>query len=279
MRLTGKERAMQLKIVIFEVKKVGSVFFMSFLFLAIANLNFANAESQKAPKPVAAVAEKADSSAHNFPNEPQEFVVCTGWHALCSASYDCKVNGDKADCDCMRVNETHIAATSEIQDAAVKRKTEIKCTNVHPCDVDQAPVCKAIRNGQYTVDHVKYDWVSTYSYRGWCSLLAQGLKACDPGADGYTGDTSWAICDLAPCTEIQNPSDPDKPLSCQCRVVKDTPFVGMRNSCTGDNGGIMSSMVLEAWDFQNNTYPFPMPGYEYVQGACAPLGSDPLPQQ
>jgi hypothetical protein len=38
-------------------------------------------------------------------------------------------------------------------------------------------------------------------------------------------------------------------------------------------------MVLEAWDFQNNTYPFPMPGYEYVQGACAPLGSDPLPQQ
>ena len=31
-----------------------------------------------------------------------------------------------------------------------------------------------------------------------------------------------------------------------------------------------------AWDFRNNTCPFPMPGYEYVQGACAPLKSDPL---
>lgn len=36
----------------------------------------------------------------------------------------------------------------------------------------------------------------------------------------------------------------------------------------------MSSMPLSGWDFQNNTYTFPMPGYEYVQGACAPLKSD-----
>jgi hypothetical protein len=35
-------------------------------------------------------------------------------------------------------------------------------------------------------------------------------------------------------------------------------------------------MQLSGWDFQNNTYLFPMPGYEYVQGACAPLKSDPL---
>ena len=58
---------------------------------------------------------------------------------------------------------------------------------------------------------------------------------------------------------------------------KDTPFVGINDSCTGNNGGIMSSLPIEAWDFQNNTYTFPMPGYEYVQGACAPLKSDPLP--
>jgi hypothetical protein len=257
------------------MKRVGSLVLKSLVFLAIANLNFADAQAQKAPQPVAQVGEKKDSSTHNFPNAPQEFVVCTGWHALCSASPDCKINGDKAYCDCMRVNETHIVATSEIQDTAVKRVTEVKCTNVHPCDVDQAPVCSAIKYGQYKVDNVKYDWVSTYSYRGWCSLLKL-VKACDQTAPGYTGDLYWAVCDAAPCTENQNPFDPNRPLSCQCRVVENTPFVGMNGSCTGDNGGIMSSMPLWAWDFQNNTYPFPMPGYEYVQGACAPLESDPL---
>jgi len=228
---------------------------------------------------LAEVGKKTDRSTHNFPNAPQEFVVCTGWHALCSASPDCKMNGDMADCDCLRVNETHIVLTTEIQDTAVKRMTEVKCTNVHPCDIDQAPVCEAIKYGQYEVDNVKYDWVSTYSYRGWCSLLKLKFTACDPRAPDYTGDSYWAVCDAAPCTENQNPSDLNRPLSCQCRVVKakDTPFVGMNDSCTGVNGGIMSSFPLSAWDFQNNTYPFPMPGYEYVQGACAPLGSDPLP--
>ena len=207
--------------------------------------------------------------------KPQGAVVCTGWHALCTASTDCKMNGDKAACDCLRVNETHIVLTTEIQDAAVKNLTQAKCTIEHPCGVDQAPVCNAIKSGQYTVDNVKYDWVSTYSYRGWCSLLGTKLKACDVNAPGYTGDSSWAICDVAPCTENQHPSNPDKPLSCQCRVEK-TPFVGTNGSCTGDNGGIMSSMELKAWDFQNNTYRIPVPGYEYVQGACAPLKSDPL---
>ncbi len=210
---------------------------------------------------------------------PQEFVVCTGWHALCSASTDCKMNDGRttATCDCLRVSETHIVLTAEIQDAAARNLTLDKCTREHPCDVDQAPVCKAIKSGRYAVDNVRYRWVSTYSYRGWCSILERKPKACDPGAPGYSGDTSWAICDLAPCTENRNPSDPEKPLSCQCRVVENTPFVGANGTCTGDNGGIMSSMAQSGWDFQNNTYTFPMPGYEYVQGACAPLKSDPFP--
>jgi hypothetical protein len=38
----------------------------------------------------------------------------------------------------------------------------------------------------------------------------------------------------------------------------------------------MSSSPAALWDFQNNTYTFYMPGYEYVRGACAPLKSDPL---
>lgn len=183
------------------------------------------------------------------------------------------MRGDKADCDCMRVNETHIVETSAIQDAAIKRETLTKCTRDHPCGVDQAPVCTAIRDGQYRVDDVSYNWVSTYSYRGWCSILAKKFVPCDPGAKGYSGDLHWAICDAAPCTEIQNPSDPERPLVCECRA-QNTPFVGL-SDCTGVNGGIFSSFPLEAWDFQNNTYPFQMPGYEYVQGACDVVRSDP----
>lgn len=224
---------------------------------------------------LAEVGGKPDNSTHNFTDVPQEFVVCNGWHALCTESHDCIMHGDKADCDCMRVNETHIVATNEIQDTLAKNLTLARCTNEHPCDVDQAPVCNAIKYGQYKVDNVRYDWVSTYSYRGWCSLWLKPI-ACDQNATSYTGDRYWAICDAAPCTENLNPSDPDKPLSCQCRV-NNTPFVGINDSCTGNNGGIMSSMPLWAWDFRNNTYPFPMPGYEYVQGACAALKSDPLP--
>lgn len=206
---------------------------------------------------------------------PEDFVVCTGWHALCSSSPDCKMNGEKADCDCMRVNEPHIVATGEIQDPLVKRLTLARCTKKHPCAVDQAPVCKAIKYGSYKVDHVKYKWVSTYSYRGWCDILAQKFVACDQSSPGYSGDLNWAICDAAPCTEKSNPSDPNRPLSCQCRV-ESTPFVGIGN-CTGVNGGIMSSFPVELWDFKNNTYPFAMPGYEFVKGACAEVGSDPRP--
>lgn len=237
------------------MKMVGRVVLASLAFLAMG------------------IGAKPDSRARN--SAAQEFVVCTGWHALCSASTDCKMNGDKAACDCLRVNETHIVETTAIQDTAVKRLTQAKCTDDHPCTVDQAPVCKVIRDGHYKVDAVEYDWVSTYSYRGWCGLLKVKPKACDQRAKGYTGDLYWAICDAAPCTDNPNPSDPDKPLSCQCRVEK-TPFVGPNDTCTGDNGGIISSFPLSGWDFKNNTYTFPMPGYEYVEGACAPLKSDPV---
>jgi hypothetical protein len=257
------------------MKRVGSLVLKLLVFLSIANVNFVNAQVQKAAQPVAQVGEKTDSSTHNFINVPQAFVVCTGWHALCTASYDCKMNGYKADCECLRVNETHIVETTAIQDTAVKRRTRAKCTNEHPCDVDQAPVCKAIKYGRYKVDNVKYDWVSTYSYRGWCNLLKLEPIACDQNAIGYSGDLYWAVCDAAPCMETQNPSNPDKPLSCQCRV-ENTPFLGVNGSCTGDNGGIMSSSPLWAWDFQNNRWRIPIPGYKYVQGACAPLKSDPL---
>lgn len=243
----------------------------SLTFLAVTNLVFAEAHARKAARPVARVGVDTDARTDG----PQEFVVCTGWHALCSASPDCRVNGNKAACDCLRVNETHIVETSAIRDADVARLTRAQCTNERPCDVDRAPVCKAIRRGQYIVDNVKYEWVSTYSYRGWCSLLKSKPRACDQRASGYSGDLFWALCDAAPCAENPNPSDAEKPLTCQC-LVESVPFVGPNGTCTGDSGGIISSFPLSAWDFETNTYAISMPGYEYVQGACAPLKSDPL---
>ena len=238
---------------------------VSLAFLAMADVDLVNAQARKAPRPAARAGEGG---------VPQELVVCTGWHALCSASPDCRKDGDRADCDCLRVDETHVVETTEIQDTAVRRLTLARCTSAHPCDVDRAPVCRAIRDGQYRVDGVRYDWVSTYSYRGWCSLLTPAPIPCDQGVPGYTGDRYWAICDAAPCTENRNPSDPERPLSCRCRVMS-TPFVGAGGSCTGKNGGIMSSFPLSGWDFRNGTYTFPMPGYEGVRGAGAPRKSDP----
>lgn len=211
-------------------------------------------------------------------NAPQQFVACNGWHALCSASTDCRISGDKAYCDCWRVNETHIVETDEIQDPLAKRLTQSNCTDKEPCDVDEAPICNTIRNGQYRVDNVRYDWVSTFSYRGWCGLLKTPPKACDQGAPNYKGDRYWAICDVAPCIAKQNPADPDRPLSCQCRI-QDTPFLGTNGSCTGDRGGIMSSSPLSSWDFRNNTYRIALPGIDYVQSACARLQSDPFPRR
>jgi hypothetical protein len=94
------------------------------------------------------------------------------------------------------------------------------------------------------------------------------------GSYAYS-DVIKQVCDGAPSTENPDPFDPEGPLTCQCRV-EEGPFVGINGSCTGDYGGIMSSSPMSTWDFQANNYLIPVPGLEYVQGACAPLASDPL---
>ena len=253
------------------MRRVTTLVCRSLVLLAMVDVLAVDAFGQNAPDSVG----RSAGSRRRLPDVPQAFVVCNGWHALCSASHDCKMDGDIAECACFRVNEAHIVATGEIQDDKVKRLTEAQCTEKHPCGLDEAPICRAIASGAYKVDGIRYLWVSTYSYRGWCGLLRLKLKACDPTVDGYSGDRYWAICDAAPCTESRHPSDPEKPLICQCRGDTE-PFVGMNDSCTGESGGIMSSMPLWAWDFENNTYPFTMPGYEFVKAACDPLTSDPL---
>jgi hypothetical protein len=206
---------------------------------------------------------------------PDDVVVCTGWHALCSASTDCQVNGDRASCDCLRVNETHMVMTSEIHDPVLRRMTQARCNSKHHCEVDEAPVCKVIRDGQYEVDGIKYPWVSTFSYRGWCDLYRP--KACDVTDNNYRGDRIWAICDAAPCVENPNPADPNRPLTCDCPIVKEQSFIGTKDSCTGENGGIISAMALWVWDFENDTFSVPVPGYDSVRSACAALESDPFP--
>jgi hypothetical protein len=197
---------------------------------------------------------------------PQPVVVCRGWHALCDFATNCEVVGDQANCACWKVKEPYIVETSKIQDQAVKEVTQAICTASHPCDIDEAPVCKAIRFGQFKVDDVKYRWVSTFSYRGWC-------ENWKPVPCGYTEGSwaTWADCMSAPCTSIDNPSDPERPLSCQCRVMEG-PFIGTQGSC--DEGNVMSTEPLGNWDFHKNTFRVPMPGYQFVKGACAELESD-----
>lgn len=224
------------------------------------------------PSCVAAAGEKDGAESRAVPDI---VVTCTGWHALCTASTDCQRNGDRAACDCLRVNEPHIVMTDEIHDPVLRRMTQARCNSKHHCEVDEAPVCKVIRDGQYEVNGVKSKWVSTYSYRGWCGLYR--AKACNLDDEGYRGDRVWAICDAAPCTETVNPLDPNRPLTCDCRVVSEKSFVGTKDSCTGENGGIISAMELWAWDFEKNTFSLPVPGYEYVGPACAALKSDPYP--
>jgi len=216
--------------------------------------------------------EKSGIGAEHSAVVPQFLVACTGWHALCSATTDCRLSGDTAECDCWRVNETHLVATSEIQDPMVKHLTEARCTNRRPCDVGEAPVCAAIAEGEYEVAGVRYDWVSTFSYRGWCSFYQP--IACDPDEVGYSGDYYWAICDAAPCEELTDPPDPDRPLRCHC-PVQEGPFVGGTDSCTGDDGGIISAMPMWVWDFDQETWTVPVPGYDYVKAACDSLRSDP----
>ena len=103
---------------------------------------------------------------------PQAVVQCKGAHALCNASIDCLRSGkDKALCPCWNVNETHLVLTEKIQDELVRKETQRRCTQGSPCGLDDAPVCRVIREGRYRVDKVTYPGVSTFSYRGWCQTF------------------------------------------------------------------------------------------------------------
>jgi len=210
---------------------------------------------------------KAEKPSITPPVVPQVSVECTGWHALCSLATDCRVGpSGKADCDCWRVDENHMVVTGAIKDPAVRAATQRRCTNKNPCGVDEAPVCKAIQSREMIVDGVQTDWVSTYSYRGWCKNWKP--VACDRtnGKDG-----PWADCMTSPCTE--NHSGTDRPLTCQC-TVHDGGFIGTNGGCATAQDEVMSTIPRETWSFENNQFTLDMNGYEFVKGACADIGSD-----
>lgn len=200
--------------------------------------------------------------------QPQLTVECTGWHALCSLATDCKVDRkgqNQADCACWKINENHMVVTAFIKNDTfgydVKGLTQSTCTTETPCAVDEAPVCQAIKDLL-----AEEQWVSTYSYRGWC-------QNWDPVACVRRNIGPWADCMTSPCQEKPDPKDPDRPLSCQC-TVNYGPFIGTNGQCKTKKGTVMSTIPRASWDFNNGTFIFPMPGYEYVKGACEPIGSD-----
>ena len=80
-----------------------------------------------------------------------------------------------------------------------------------------------------------------------------------------------------PCTENTDPkADPDRPLICQCRVVRDQPFVGSDGRCKSKKGIVMSTINQGFWDFENKRFNMPMPGNRLVNSsACQPIASDP----
>lgn len=218
--------------------------------LTACSNNSANASNQEGPK-------------------PQVTVECSGWHALCSLATDCRATGgEQADCACWKVNEQHMIMTSNIKNetfggAPIKEDTRRRCTTDTPCGLDEAPVCGAIQ------DLLETDaWVSTYSYRGWCDHW-------DPVKCELYNAGPWADCMTSPCVVSADPTDPNRPLSCQC-TLNNGPYVGTNGTCSRKNSNIvMSTIERFIWNFNDNEFAIAVPGYsEYVKSACAPIQSD-----
>jgi hypothetical protein len=199
-------------------------------------------------------------------SKPQAIVECLGEHALCNATTDCKkISDTQANCACYKVSEIHLVETSKILDKKARLLTQKRCTTAHPCKAGRAPICRVIRNGQYQVGTTTYPSVSTYSYRGWCQTFHP--VACEGQMAG-----AWADCMAAPCTV--DPSNPGRPLNCQC-IINNGPFVGINGSCETKPGEVMSTIPRAAWNFHEGAFSVPLPGNDYVnKGACKPLKSE-----
>jgi hypothetical protein len=164
------------------------------------------------------------------------------------------------------VEEPHVVQTSKIEDLQARRDTLSRCTTATPCGIDEAPICRVIREGRYTVRRVTYPAVSTFSYRGWCQTF-RPVK-CEAAQAG-----PWADCMAAPCQ--LDPTNPDRPLKCQCRVERGD-YVGIDGRCESRAGQVMSTIERQLWNFEEGAFAGPVPGNAFVnRGACRFLRSDP----
>jgi hypothetical protein len=184
---------------------------------------------------------------------PQQFVVCTGQHALCSFATHCELSADgtHASCNCWDVNDTFIVNTAAILDASAKQATLAACTDAHPCATNEAPVCTAIASHQFMVNGVSPARVSAFSYVDFCKRF--NPVSCSAGP--------WASCMTAAC-DVTN-KDPNKPLTCSCPVIK-SPFIGVQGSCEQPRNTVMST-IPATFNFSA------LPGSAFVLEACQAL--------
>merc|ERR1712192_114045 len=88
--------------------------------------------------------------------------------------------------------------------------TQSVCTTTSPCGIDEAPVCQAIANSDYTLDSEPVPVLSAYSWFEWCHRAW-------PPTDTWTdcdASSTWAACMMAPCTAHSD----GEFARCQCAV-------------------------------------------------------------
>lgn len=201
---------------------------------------------------VAAVAATSSAQA----STPQDRVLCSGPHVLCSLA-PCEIKDDAtAICRCVEVNDTYAVSLSEIRNDDVSAATKARCTASSPCSLDSAPVCEAIKRGNIEFGSVRVEpgMVSTFSWGGWCSATE-----FDPSRPAVCSPSPWAACMTAPCRRNK---DGGGSVDCQC-TWQNSSWIDFRGG--GKECSKMVSSVPADFDMQQ------MPFASQVLGACAKI--------
>ena len=74
-------------------------------------------------------------------------------------------------CHCIAVNDTYEVSLDEILNATLQAETKARCTVASPCELNAAPVCRAVREGGVFGGRAAAPgMVSTFSWAGWCEV-------------------------------------------------------------------------------------------------------------
>eukprot|EP00121_Abeoforma_whisleri_P014731 Awhi_evm1s13588 len=211
----------------------------------------------------------------------QSIVSCKGVHALCAFSTNCQLKKDKhnkslvANCPCWETTGVNYFIVDAIKDKPLLTATKAKCTETSPCGLNEAPICKAMRDGTVPIDiangqniqHVQNnriysnistttemfaDTVSTFSWQAFCSA-GQNPMPCEKK---QWAQCMGATCQLAPL-DVQAKG---QKYICACTVL-DSTFTSAAGNC-GSDETILSGIP--------NPYELTMsqlPGYESVREA------------